>query len=113
MEQSLAFSLTADDCGYQQTETERWFANEFWPLYPRKVGKDDALNWCRKNAKSRSMRISIRKGIEAWHVEFAGRDTEYVPYPGTWLRKGHWKEESWPGEKRRKMTTLERMIAEA
>ena len=96
------FCLTCDGPAPSRHEVvDSWFANEFWPLYPRKVGKDDALKWCRTHAKSASARVFLRKGIEAWQLEFAGRDTEYVPYPGTWLRKGHWKEESWPKATRR------------
>lgn len=108
------FTLTAcDGPAPSRTAVDRWFANEFWPLYPRKIGRDDALKWCRKHANSIAARIAIRKGAEVWSIEFREREVQYVPYPATWLRRGDWREESWPAEKAHKMSALERMIAGA
>lgn len=108
------FCLTCDGPAPSRHDAvDRWFANEFWPLYPRKIGKDDALRWCRANARSTAARIAIRKGAEVWCIEFRERESQYVPYPATWLRRGDWQEESWPAEKSRKMTAVERMLADA
>jgi hypothetical protein len=90
-----------------------WFESEFWPKYPRKVGKQDALKWCMKNAAKASDRENIMGGVDAWMETFAGREIDLVPHATTFLNRRDWDEGSWPTSRPSKatMTAVERMIA--
>lgn len=74
-------------------EIERWFAEEFWPLYPRKVDKQDALSWCRKHAKSAATQTAIMAGLRRDIEAEFDTEKEFTPHPATYLRKGRWKPE--------------------
>lgn len=70
----------------------------FWSRYPRKVGKADALKSFTKLIKAcadvdKFMSTCIAS-IEWWKSQQSWiRDGgKYIPYPATWLNKGHWKD---------------------
>lgn len=78
------------------------FQRGFWPAYPRKVGKDEALSKfrtkVRENAKDEAEAESLVKmmalAIKAsMHTMWAGNDKRYIPYPATWLSAGRWNDE--------------------
>lgn len=61
----------------------------FWRAYPKKVAKDDAR---RAYAKARkkvdaSTILAVVRGYR-WNP-----DPQFVPYPASWLDKGHWQDE--------------------
>ncbi len=67
----------------------------FWNAYPRKVGKADA-----KNAFDRKSRSVPASTIIEAATRFA-RDpnlpeTQFIPHPATWLRRGGWEDEPLP-----------------
>ena len=66
--------------------------NEFWNLYPRKKGKDKALDSLRKALKKTSLE-EIMSGLQATLPEWEGKEPDFVPYPATWLNQGRWQDE--------------------
>lgn len=65
--------------------------NEWWNLYPRKTGKQDA----RKAWKTATKQTSPADIIAATQHQTTtsgsplNREPQYVPYPASWLRAGH------------------------
>lgn len=73
---------------------EQRFA-EFWQLYPKKVGKADALKaWKRAKVTAELFErildaLSWQKESEQWHRD-GGR---FIPNPSTWINQGRWDNE--------------------
>lgn len=72
-----------------------WFDGEFWPAYPRKVGKPQALKTARRYAKTVSDRTAItdclRRRLPALREQFRV-DGDFRPYPSTWLAQEPWND---------------------
>jgi hypothetical protein len=66
------------------------FTDEFWPAYPRKVGKPKALAaW--KSATKRTDPAVIVAGLEAWLPYWEAKgEPEFIPHPTTWLNQERW-----------------------
>ena len=67
---------------------------DFWEAYPRRLGKVDAENAFRKATKTATIEeilnaIQSQKQTDAW-IKDGG---QFIPYPATWLNKGHWMNE--------------------
>ena len=73
-----------------------WFEESFWKNYPRKVQKKQAIKAAQKIAGSLVNQRAIIDGLAVWNVEFAGRETDKIPYPATFLNSEAWREENWP-----------------
>ncbi len=67
------------------------FERDFWPVVPKKVGKDAALR-AFKSAVKRDTLESILEGVKRWSAESAGQDRQYIPHPATWLNAGRWQD---------------------
>lgn len=69
--------------------------DEFWLAYPRKVGKFNARKAWRQMAKLRPPlaaileRLSVLRSSPQWTKDGG----QYIPHPGTWLRRGGWDDE--------------------
>lgn len=64
--------------------------DEWWPLYPRKIAKADALKaFVRLDAGER---LTLLEGTPMWAAYFAMREARFVPYPATFIRSGSWLE---------------------
>jgi outer membrane murein-binding lipoprotein Lpp len=65
---------------------------EFWSLYPRKVGKIAA-----RKAWAKAVRLAghaaVIEGLRAQSAELAGREPQFCPHPATWLNRGSWADE--------------------
>lgn len=77
-----------------KTLTDRRF-DEFWATYPRKVGKQAALNAFRKIKPNEELFGRIIKAVnDAKSAEQWQRDSgRYIPNPATWLNQGRWDDE--------------------
>lgn len=63
-----------------------------WRVYPRKVGKLDALKaW--KQALKVSPADDIVAGAMRYAQQRAGQDPQFTKHPGAWLRAGRWMDE--------------------
>ena len=68
-------------------EFEQW-----WKLYPRHVGKPDALKaWKQADVTEADLNTLTRDHAHAWRE--AGTDTNFIPHPATWLRREGWNDE--------------------
>ena len=68
----------------------------FWQLYPRKVGKDDARKAFIVAAKKADPSLIIAGASRYAADPNMPTDKTYIPYPGKWLRGGHWDDEPLP-----------------
>ena len=68
----------------------------FWQLYPRKVGKDDARKAFIVAAKKADPSLIIAGASRYAADPNLPTDKTYIPYPGKWLRGGHWDDEPLP-----------------
>ena len=67
---------------------------EFWGLYPRKVGKGAALKaWsvkkCRSIAENINTAVEKQKGWQQWQKDSG----QFIPHPATWLNQERWMDE--------------------
>jgi hypothetical protein len=62
--------------------------DQFWAVYPRKVGKPDAAISF-KAALKRATAVTITDGLERWanHWTAEGTQTYFIPHPATWLNQ--------------------------
>lgn len=62
---------------------------QFWAVYPKKVGKDAAIkSW----KKIKPDLYEVMKALE-WQVDSAQWKRGYIPNPSTYLNQGRWKDE--------------------
>jgi hypothetical protein len=88
--QNLNITLNEPLSNYAQTEFE-----QFWNVYPRKVGKDDAKAALVKALKRESFDI-ILAGVIRFAHDPNKPSKEFLPYPATWLNRGSWDDEPYP-----------------
>ena len=62
---------------------------DFWALYPRKVGKGAARK-AFKAALSKATVEELRGGLQAYCAKLAGVDPTYIKHPSTWLNGECW-----------------------
>ena len=65
---------------------------DFWKIYPKKVGKDSALkswNKLKPSIDEVLFALSWQKRTEQWTRESG----KYIPNPATYLNQGRWKDE--------------------
>lgn len=84
------------ECAYINSCGEkRYYFDEFWEMYPKKVGKHKALvEWKRLDpdpalAHEICRRLLIQRCSDQWS-EQNGR---FIPYPQNWLSGRHWEDE--------------------
>lgn len=75
------------------SEIAQWFEAEFWPLYPRRICKVSALAAANKRVVSIETRAEIIAGLKAQLPQLSARESEFIPYPSTWLNQERWKDE--------------------
>lgn len=62
---------------------------QFWSLYPKKVGKDAAIkSWVKLNPP-----IDIIMEALNWQIESSQWKKGFIPNPSTYLNQGRWKDE--------------------
>ncbi len=69
--------------------------DEFWGLYPRKVGKDKARTAYR-SACRRSDEQTVIDGARRLRDDPNLPETQFIPHPATWLTRGGWEDEPLP-----------------
>jgi hypothetical protein len=73
---------------------------EFWRVYPRRVGKSAARRAWDKAIKARVIAGTIIAGARRYAAERSGQDPAYTAHPGTWLNAGRWDDEPEPHGRR-------------
>jgi hypothetical protein len=96
---------------YAQDEPERLsLFDEFWDLYPRKVGKGAAKRAWHKATRD-TMDTLIIRGVKRLASDPNLPETQYIPYPATWLNAEGWSNDPYP-ERKRTAEELEAIRAE-
>ena len=62
----------------------------WYSTYPRKVGKSDARKAWGK--LSQAKRALLFGNWSEWRTEFEGRESDYIPYPASFIRELAWEE---------------------
>jgi hypothetical protein len=65
---------------------------EFWKIYPRKIGKTKAKT-CYEKATSLHGVDKINEAIIIYAESVKSKDKKYIPHPATWLNQGRWEDE--------------------
>jgi hypothetical protein len=66
--------------------------DEFWAVYPRRIGKAAARRKWDVAVRSTSPAVII-DGARAYAATRAGTDPQYIAHPTTWLNQGRWEDE--------------------
>ena len=74
-------------------ETE--FEQQFWPIYPRRVGKGQALKAFRAARKQADIE-TILTGVRRYADERRGENPEFTKHAATWLNGLCWDDEPVP-----------------
>lgn len=83
----------------EKTDADEWveaFERDFWPEYPRKIAKIDALkHWKSISPRDEAMRDRICAGLDRWKLFWSESETErrFIPHPATWLHQQRWEDE--------------------
>ena len=69
---------------------------EFWKLYPRRVGKDDARKkWNKINPNAElfeKIMNAVRENIDH-NPQWQRQNGQFIPHPSTWLNQGRWDDD--------------------
>jgi uncharacterized protein YdaU (DUF1376 family) len=84
-------------------EIEREFHDEFWPIYPLKVGKPQALAAYVK-ARKRASFDAIMAGLRRYSAERDGQDKQFTKQAQGWLNRDGWGDEPAPQHQQRQAT---------
>jgi len=84
--------ITHNDNGNDSTSSASKSFDEFWSIYPRKVGKKTALQrWISLNCET--IKDKIIAAVKAQSKSKQWNDVQYIPHPTTWLNQGRWDDE--------------------
>ncbi len=72
-------------------DIEQEFASEFWPAYPRKVDRKDALKAFRKARASVGL-PAIMAALKVYSTEVEGKDKQYIRHGARWLNAAPWED---------------------
>lgn len=67
--------------------------NQFWKVYPRKVGKDKCYRWFKARKITQEFVNDLIKAINTQKKSSQWSNTKYIPHPYTWLNRGGWNDE--------------------
>jgi len=70
----------------------------FWSVYPKRVGKKDAIKAWGQIKPDEETTAAIVEGVERWNKsdQWTKEGGQYIPYPATFLRGERWNDECQP-----------------
>jgi hypothetical protein len=77
-------------------DIDHWFQQDFWPIYWRKVAKEDALKAARKNCRTVEIRQAALEAVRRETPAMMAREPEKRPHGATWLNGRRWTDEPDP-----------------
>lgn len=77
-----------------QRAYEAEFTDQFWPLYPRKVGKLAAQAAFARARRNGATLEQLMAGAAEFAKAVAGRPAQYIAHATTWLNGGRWMDEA-------------------
>lgn len=86
--------------------------DEFWSIYPKRVGKQAAIKaW--RNALKLAAPDTIINGAQRYAESRHGEDPKFTAHPSRWLNAGRWDDEQQPAHSPQpEMSTADRRIAQ-
>jgi hypothetical protein len=72
------------------------FENQFWPAYPRRVGKNAALASYRRVRRGGVTVEELMAGVRRFAQEKANTEARFIAHASTWLNGGRWMDEPDP-----------------
>ncbi len=72
---------------------EGWFSQEFWPAYPRRDAKADALKAARALLKTPELRAAALRALTLQLPDLTSRAPNFRPLPASWIRGKRWEDE--------------------
>jgi hypothetical protein len=91
----IALELTPPKAEKPSDDIKLWFDLEFWPIYPRKVAKPQALKAARRHGKTATDRAAIleclNRRLPSLEAQFR-TDGDFRPHPSSWLNQEPWLE---------------------
>lgn len=73
---------------------------DFWVIYPRKVGKGNAEKaWMKMECAQRILKIATAVKIAKQSEDWKG-EKRFIPHPATWLNQKRWEDELTPSVSR-------------
>lgn len=67
---------------------------EFWELYPKKLGKQDAEKaWVKANLNGQTEAILSALRTQKGWADWVKDEGQFIPYPATWINGKRWKDE--------------------
>ena len=64
--------------------------NEFWEIYPRKVGKKKAMEVWKKIKPDDELLTRILESLEKQKQTPQWDNKQFIPHPATWLKQNRW-----------------------
>jgi len=110
LEENLIKNKTIKETYAQDVPEVLSLFDEFWDLYPRKVGKGAAKRAWHKATRD-TMDTLIIRGVKRLASDPNLPETQYIPYPATWLNAEGWSNDPYP-ERKRTAEELEAIRAE-
>ena len=76
------------------SKTQQSRFDAFWKIYPKKVGKQDAMKAWKKIAPDEELTNTIITAVETAKAKDSRfREERFIPHPATWLNAGSWDDE--------------------
>jgi hypothetical protein len=66
---------------------QKWFEEEFWPIFWRKRDKSEAFDTFKSHATNATTKDRIVAALKVQSPEMQGRPEQFRPYASTWLSK--------------------------
>lgn len=88
-------NVTNGDNCQQETKYKGEFFEQFWAIYPRKVGKQKCRQIWKRLKPSAELVEQIIKAVQAYKRtdQWKEDNGKYIPHPATWLHQGRWEDE--------------------
>lgn len=77
----------------EEKEKEAFFVTSFWPAYPKKVDKSDALKAWLKISRDLYPKIMDSLLIQVKSDNWKKDNGKYIPYGASWLNGKRWEDE--------------------
>ncbi|MGN7962166.1 hypothetical protein [Brucella sp. 22210] len=86
---------TISEANASSISLENEFEQQFWPAYPRRVGKGQALKAFRSARKQAELE-TILAGVRRYAADRQGENPEFTKHAATWLNGQCWTDEPIP-----------------
>ena len=80
--------------------------NEFWEIYPRKVGKKKALQEWHKINHDDGLLTRILESLEKQKKSKQWDNKQFIPHPATWLNQERWDDLIEPDSDKRRLESV-------